>query len=215
MGKHRAKPGRRERRRAETREKIFRAALQLFAARGISAVTVEDITEAADVGKGTFFNYFPSKEHIFGAFGDIQIGKIEAALADVRAGHMSVREALAAMPRQLAELPGRSPKMMQSLLVALQTSRPVREMFLSKAVHGRRMLAELLALGQREGEIRRDIEALELARSMQQAYFGAMLMWSLDETGTLARRFEEAAKVVWPGLRGSRTHRLVIEGAAR
>ena len=37
-----------------TRERIFRAALKLFAERGVLAVTVEDITEAADVGKGEF-----------------------------------------------------------------------------------------------------------------------------------------------------------------
>ncbi len=207
MGEGKPKPGRRERRRVETREKIFRAALGLFAERGLAAVTVEDITEAADVGKGTFFNYFPSKEHVFGAFGDIQIGKIAATLEEVQAGNLTVPEALARFPRLLSEEPGRSPRIMQSFLAALQTNRNVREIFMGKAIHGRRMLAELLALGQRRGEIRRDIPPLELARFMQQAYFGAMLMWSLDETGKLARRFEEAAKVVWPGMRA--------KGAAR
>jgi hypothetical protein len=90
---------------------------------------------------------------------------------------------------------------MQSIFVALQTSKPVREVFVGKVHRGRRMVAELLALGQRRGEIRRDVAALELARSMQQAYFGAMLLWSLDETGKLARRFEETFAVLWPGLR--------------
>jgi hypothetical protein len=56
--------GRRERRTVETRESLFRAALDLFARKGFTETTVEDITEAADVGKGTFFNYFPSKDHI-------------------------------------------------------------------------------------------------------------------------------------------------------
>src|SRR2546422_8324892 len=55
---------RRQRRSAEIRERLFRAALNLFAKKGFAETTVEDITEAADVGKGTFFNYFPSKEHI-------------------------------------------------------------------------------------------------------------------------------------------------------
>ena len=50
--------GRRERRAAETRVRLFRCALALIAERGLANVTVEDITEAADVGKGTFFNYF-------------------------------------------------------------------------------------------------------------------------------------------------------------
>ncbi len=206
MGKKQAKPGRRERRRMETREKIFRAALGLFAARGFAAVTVEDITEAADVGKGTFFNYFPSKEHVFGAFGDIQIGKIEGAVAAARAGSVTVREALATFPRLLAEEPGRSPRIMQSLIVALQTSQPVREVFLGKALRGRRMLAELLSLGQRQGEIRRDVEPLVLARAIQQAYFGVMLLWSLDEAGRLGQRFEEAAQLLWPGLRAAGKH---------
>ena len=214
MGKGQVKPGRRERRRAETREKLFRAALGLFAERGFHAVTVEEITEAADVGKGTFFNYFPSKEHVFGAFGDIQVGKIEGAVAAARAGNVSVREALATFPRLLAEEPGRSPKIMQSIIMALLMSQPVREVFLGKALRGRKQLAELFGLGQRRGEIRKDVPPLELARTMQQTYFGAMLLWSLDETGTLRRRFEEAAKVVWPGIRAKQVHR-VVEGAGR
>jgi AcrR family transcriptional regulator len=58
--------GRRERRAAETRVRLFRSAMRLFAERGFQNVTVEDITEAADVGKGTFFNYFQSKDQVLG-----------------------------------------------------------------------------------------------------------------------------------------------------
>ena len=47
------------RRRAQTRERIFIEAMRLFAERGFDRVTVADITEAADVGKGTFFTHFP------------------------------------------------------------------------------------------------------------------------------------------------------------
>src|ERR1700730_7217999 len=77
--------GRRERRSAETREKLFRAALNLFARKGFTETTVEDITEAADVGKGTFFNYFPSKDHILLAFVEMQLEKLESAVSEARA----------------------------------------------------------------------------------------------------------------------------------
>lgn len=53
-----------ERRRAATRERLVSTALALFATHGIYDVTVEDITEAADVGKGTFYQHFPSKAAI-------------------------------------------------------------------------------------------------------------------------------------------------------
>src|SRR5580704_6170776 len=75
---------RRERRRVETRDRIFRAALQLFAERGYLETTVEDITDAADVGKGTFFNYFPTKEHVLATFGDERVAVIERAARQAR-----------------------------------------------------------------------------------------------------------------------------------
>src|SRR5690349_2438907 len=74
---HGVVPDRRQRRSAEIRERLFRAALKLFAEKGIAETTVEDITNAADVGKGTFFNYFPSKEHILIAFGEMQLAKLQ------------------------------------------------------------------------------------------------------------------------------------------
>src|SRR6202521_3700357 len=76
---------RRQRRSADIRERLFRAALDLFAQKGFAETTVEDITEAADVGKGTFFNYFPSKDHILLAFGEMQLRKLESAVAEARA----------------------------------------------------------------------------------------------------------------------------------
>jgi AcrR family transcriptional regulator len=53
-----------ERRRRETRERLLRAAFRLFAERGVDAVPINEITEAADVGFGSFYNHFPSKEAI-------------------------------------------------------------------------------------------------------------------------------------------------------
>src|SRR5512146_3187725 len=78
--------GRRERRAAETRLRLFRCALQLFSEHGFSNVTVEDITEAADVGKGTFFNYFQSKDHVLGVLAEVQLGKVQQAVDEAEGG---------------------------------------------------------------------------------------------------------------------------------
>jgi AcrR family transcriptional regulator len=56
--------GRGVRRRRETRAKLIRAAHTVMARKGIDATTLQEITEAADVAFGSFYNHFESKEAI-------------------------------------------------------------------------------------------------------------------------------------------------------
>lgn len=57
-------PTRRERRRAKTRSSLLAAAQALFARQGVEATAIAEITETADVGFGSFYNHFDSKEEI-------------------------------------------------------------------------------------------------------------------------------------------------------
>ena len=56
--------GRVERRRARVRQQLLEAAQRLMGARGVDAVTVEEITEAADVARRTFYHHFDSKHDL-------------------------------------------------------------------------------------------------------------------------------------------------------
>jgi AcrR family transcriptional regulator len=56
---------RRSRKRLATRQGISDAATLLFMERGFDHVTVDEIAEAADVGRMTVFNHFPRKEDMF------------------------------------------------------------------------------------------------------------------------------------------------------
>jgi len=52
----------REKKKIETKKKIFEVAARLFKEKGFESTTVDEITAQAQIGKGTFFNYFRTKE---------------------------------------------------------------------------------------------------------------------------------------------------------
>nr|WP_318228956.1 TetR/AcrR family transcriptional regulator [Paraburkholderia terrae]MDW3661878.1 TetR/AcrR family transcriptional regulator [Paraburkholderia terrae] len=63
-----AKPQQRGlRRKQQTRTRLLEAALRLMATSGMDGVAINEITEAADVGFGSFYNHFESKEAIYTA----------------------------------------------------------------------------------------------------------------------------------------------------
>ncbi len=57
--------GRQTRRRARTHARLLRAAQATFAAKGYRGTKIADIAAAADVGTGTFYLYFPTKDALF------------------------------------------------------------------------------------------------------------------------------------------------------
>jgi AcrR family transcriptional regulator len=192
--------GRRQRRSAETRERLFRSALELFAQQGFAETTVEDITEAADVGKGTFFNYFPSKDHILLAFGEMQLSKLESAIELSRSSGEPMPEFLRSLGVRMTQEPTRNPAIIRALLQAYLSTTPVRAamMDLQRRVHA--LHTQMIQLGQERGEIRDDLPAAEIAYVFRQTIFGTLLIWSLYGDATLHSRIETAFNLLWTGL---------------
>lgn len=192
---------RRQRRSAEIRERLFRSALSLFAKKGFAETTVEDITEAADVGKGTFFNYFPSKDHILIAFGEMQLGKLEAAVGELRRTNGPIPGFLRSLVDRMTQEPTRNPEIIRAVLQAYLSTTPVREVMVDLQKRVQALHTELMRLGQQQGEIRDDLPAEEIAYVFRQTIFGTLLIWSLYGDATLHARIESAFNVLWTGMR--------------
>jgi AcrR family transcriptional regulator len=195
-----ASSSRRERRSAQIRERLFRSALALFSEKGFAETTVEDITNAADVGKGTFFNYFPSKEHILLAFGEMQLAKLQAAVKEARHTEEPLPQFLRSLGLRMTEEPMRNPGIVRSLLQAYLSSTPVREGMLDLQKRVLALHSEMILLGQQRGAVRNDMPAVEIAQVIRQAIFGTLLIWTLYGDATLVSRIETTFDVLWTGL---------------
>ncbi|MEI5099077.1 helix-turn-helix domain-containing protein [Streptomyces sp. PmtG] len=142
-------PGLRERKKRQTAQRIWRAAVDLFAERGFDKVSVAEIAAAADVSKMTVFNYFGTKE-------DLVLRPMEEHIGDAAAavrGRAPGESAVDALRRQLLDLIAeRSPAVgLSDDQRALQTLRLVLEtpVLLQRAhdfhLRGQTLLAEQLA----------------------------------------------------------------------
>ena len=101
-GASEADPGRRERKKQRTRDALFEAAMELFAAKGYDRTAVHEITDAVDVSERTFFRYFASKEDL--------------VLSFIRDGAAAFAAALAARPADEEPLTPAPPALQSSLL---------------------------------------------------------------------------------------------------
>jgi AcrR family transcriptional regulator len=191
--------GRRQRRRAETRERIFRAALGLFAEHGFVATTVEEITEAADVGKGTFFNYFRNKEDVLSALAEVQLDKYAHAIQAAESGTLTPRQALRELWLRLPEEPGRSQALVRSLMVVFLSSPEVGQKMMRSLEHGRERLARLFELAQACGQAGRGRRPHELALAFQQKLLGTVLVWTLHPPVPLQPLLEASFEDFWHG----------------
>ncbi len=166
----------------------FTRRLDLFAIKGFAETTVEDITEAADVGKGTFFNYFPTKDHLLLAFSDMQIAKLQVAVDRVVQSREPMRSYLRSFGVYMTQEPARNPSLVRALLQANLSSSAVREVMRANHTRSHTLLTKLIETGQERREIRTDLPAADIAQVFRQMVFGTLLLWSVYGDSSLPDR---------------------------
>lgn len=196
--------GRRERRKADIRHRLFRAALELFGTRGFAATTVEDITQAADVAKGTFFNYFPTKEHLLIEFGELRLDLLRHARDQALGGQEELRVILHRLLHTLAEEPGESRALARSMMLGGLRGEPCSTILRKKLAAGRQILGDAIEAGQRRREIRAGITPEDVARLYQQLFFGGLHLWTLDAHLDLERYLDTTFAFFWAAVGSSK-----------
>ncbi len=117
-------PDRHARRREQTHRKLLDAARGLFARQGVENTRINEITDEADVGFGSFYNHFDSKEAIVEAVVGETVAAQGGAVASVTADLDDPAEVVAAAHRYFVNL-ARSDPEWGWLLVRLDVSQKI------------------------------------------------------------------------------------------
>lgn len=172
---------RRERKKLAFRSRIIAVAIELFSRDGIENVTVEQIAEAADIGKGTVYNYFETKEAIIVAFMVELERRVQARVRRLMATTGSLDSILAEFIRLQFRLKKRYHKFVRVFLgqMFLHTDSFLPYMAeMQKAIDP--PMDELFRALQHRGLLRRDINVAELILTFKTIQLGLTALWAVE-----------------------------------
>jgi AcrR family transcriptional regulator len=165
--------GRRERKKEETKRRIFVSALELFHEKGFEHTTVDEITERADVAKGTFFNYFPHKQSVLAYLSEEWLERVEEQAAQP---HRLAADRIMGLFTAVASAYGEN-RALAHLVVHAGT----QQMFCPEDLHSRNRLVSLVKEavreGQASGEFRADLEPGAIFLALGAAFMGTLFWW--------------------------------------
>ena len=166
----------RTRRRTDTKQRLYEAAVELIAEQGFSATTVDDIALRAKVAKGTVYYNFASKTALFEELLRHGIGLLTEAFRAAVAG-MPPREAVAALVRAQLEYIRRYQAFAQLLLSEMwRTNREWQQTLVLLREQAIGVIAETVQAGVDSGDLPDDLDV----RVASSALFGVGLVVAVD-----------------------------------
>jgi AcrR family transcriptional regulator len=148
--------------RREVREAILDAAWTLVTAHGLLSVTMSQIAQEAGIGRATLYKYFPDVETVLHAWHDRQVSRHLTELAAVRDQTAGVSGRLEAVLQGYALISHRRARHDSELAAMLHSSHAGEH-----GAHARERLhllvRDLISDGVRDGDLRDDVSADELA----------------------------------------------------
>jgi AcrR family transcriptional regulator len=175
--------GLRERKKAKLRQQIIDTSIRLFRKRGYENTRVEDIVQILEISQPTFFRYFPSKDAVLREVG--------------RRGFSCIKEHLETELSSYAPTAERLRRMYEGMAREVESDRPLwRAVVLSAAMDPVRspemrrpeeiavsLLREILAEGQKRGEVTKAFPVAHLAEFMEGLYTTVVRRWAVDLSG--------------------------------
>jgi TetR/AcrR family fatty acid metabolism transcriptional regulator len=182
-----AGPAPKRRRRAETRERLVKAALGVFARNGYERATVDEIVREAGYSKGAFYVHFEAKEDIFWAMLEERLAQQQEAFREALDIDVPVAQNLQTILRSLFALNQNEPlwsALFMEFVAHAARNGKVRDKLAAMYQSWRSFAVEVLHAGQEAGKVRKDVDA-EFLASVIIAMIEGSMMQSRLAPGTL------------------------------
>jgi len=172
---------RRERKKTETKDRIIAAAIPIFARGGIESATVDEIALAADVGKGTIYNYFQTKEEIVVAFLVEIEKKVQSRVARYANAPGTLKELLVAFLEFQLKLKKPHHEFVRVFFAQMYARGSAESIWIQELQQTiDPPLAEFFGMLRNRGLIRPDLDIQDLIVLFKMLHVGLMTVWVME-----------------------------------
>lgn len=191
----------------EKQRHILETAATEFALKGFQGASLNSIVEKVGIAKGSLYQYFQDKQHLFLYVFDYGIRLAKDALKETKSDEVSVFEQIRSSLVAGFRFVQKHPLIYQTYLkILFENKVPMREKLIGTLrFYSHKYLLPLLEKGQKKGEIRPDID-LEMAAfmldAMMERFLQAYTLTYLDSIGIYKADDETISKLVdaWIGI---------------
>lgn len=196
--------GRREKKKEATKQDIFSAAAKFFVERGFDETSVDDIAEAADVAKGTFYYHFKSKDDVLLGLSMQYLVRMSASIDEKLETDRSPMAILHEMLHTMAQDTQDNRVIAKKYYAAVftQFSKQFGEDYRDDPAILHNIIKRICAAAQKAGEMRKDVDAGELGLIISGHFHHAQVTWiSLEEQRPLTLKVNDWLELLLDGVR--------------
>ena len=194
----------RQKKALETREKLLKASLDLFNIHGFEHVSIEQITKACNVSKGTFYTHFPSKyDVILEKFKELDsfYGSVEKNIDRTLPASKKILLLYQEQMKYLTTVVGKD--LLRTVYTAAMTNQVEQDHYL---INPQRMIFQIMNSyieeGIQLGEFRHDIEVNQIQAIIQRCMRANVYDWLIhNEDFNLAAEMAQFTAIVLDGLK--------------
>lgn len=191
---------RRERKKRETRERIFNAAINLFKKNGFDGTTIDMISEEADVARGTIFLHFPSKEAILANWSYERLQEVEERRDEWDYGDDCKAKVLR-IYKIMNEVNTSNFDFIKVVVESSMRHHKVLETEKNAYFELRQLFADLIEEAQEKKQLKSKFNPLVAANMLENIYYNALYDWVRSEGAwALEEIMEEKVSIVFEGL---------------
>ena len=191
---------RRERSKQRVRGRLYTSALELFTEQGYERTTIDQITERADVARGTFFNHFQRKEDLITTWAERRQDKLQSFMEEsLRFTDNDVTLHLERCMVALADFNETERALTRVMLAAwVKSGQPLLE----EPDDAGGMFSKIISMGQVRGEVAPGIDPIQAGNVLRDSYLGVLYRWTKTPDGKVPLQIELRAllRVVLTGI---------------